>query len=296
MAGGFIHRLFNTPATVSAEGKEVLAELKRLAQEHPELARSAALLSELLPKLYQDPIQDPPPELAPEHAAAKLSAGIPLLRGEDLDLDIKAFGRRWFDICAAVGRHQSDSDGQRMALALRNGRLNALELTQETLAGRPETIYAKADLLGLDAALFATVLRLTLFPLLAHFEAVLAPLRNGVRWHQGYCPTCGSWPLLGEFRGLDQTRFLRCGLCAAQWEFPRLLCPFCGTSDHHLLGYLHVEGEELKYRAATCDACRGYVKTVSTLSALPGPELLVVELATMHLDLAAAERNYVAQP
>jgi len=73
-----------------------------------------------------------------------------------------------------------------------------------------------------------------------------------------------------------------------------LSCPFCGTRDHHLLGYLHVDGEEGKYRAATCEACRGYIKMISTLGPLSGPQLLVAELATMHLDLAALARNYLA--
>src|SRR5262249_30321730 len=122
----------------------------------------------------------------------------------------------------------------------------------------------------------------------------LAPLREGTAWERGHCPTCGSWPLLGEFRGLEQTRFLRCGLCASGWEFPRLLCPFCGNRDHRTLGYLAVEGEEARQRAATCTECHGYVKQVSTLAALRGPRLLVANVATVHLDLAAAERGFAA--
>jgi FdhE protein len=120
----------------------------------------------------------------------------------------------------------------------------------------------------------------------------LAPLRQGIHWEQGFCPTCGSWPLLGEFRGLEQRRFLRCGLCATAWEFPRLLCPFCGERDHQQLGYLHAEGEEASRRASTCDSCRGYVKMVATLTPLSEAALLVADLATLHLDLAAAERGY----
>jgi FdhE protein len=103
---------------------------------------------------------------------------------------------------------------------------------------------------------------------------------------------CGSWPLLGEFRGLEQTRYLRCGLCAASWAFPRLCCPFCATNDHRQLGYLHVEGEEGKERAATCDACQGYIKMVSSLQELTGPGLLVKDLSTVPLDLAASQRGF----
>ena len=111
-----------------------------------------------------------------------------------------------------------------------------------------------------------------------------------------FCPVCGSPPLLGEFRGLDQSRFLRCGLCAASWEVPRQWCLACGNRDHETLGFLAKEGEEARYRVATCDACRGGVKMLSTLSALPPLMLLVADAATLHLDLAAAERGYVCPP
>src|SRR5699024_8269554 len=100
------------------------------------------------------------------------------------------------------------------------------------------------------------------------------------------------WPLLGEFRGLEQLRFLRCGLCSAGWEFPRLRCAYCGNSDYQSLGYYQVEGEENRCRAATCEECRGYVKMISTLGALSGPQLWVADLETIHLDLVMAERGY----
>src|SRR5581483_7929582 len=161
--------------------------------------------------------------------------------------------------------------------ALRDGKLSAGELYDGFLSGQPEKIHTRAQALDLDGGLLATVLRLTLFPALASVHAALLPLRREIGWSQGYCPICGSWPLLGEFRGLEQTRYLRCGLCTAEWEVPRLQCPFCANRVHRLLGYLHVEAEEAKWRASTCDACHGYVKVISTLSALTGPQLLVQE-------------------
>jgi FdhE protein len=99
--------------------------------------------------------------------------------------------------------------------------------------------------------------------------------------------------MLAELRGLDLSRFLRCGLCAANWEAERLWCPLCGCRNHEKLATLHGEGEELKYRSFTCDECRGQVKTLTTLSALPPLLLLVADAVTLHLDLAAAERGYL---
>jgi FdhE protein len=218
--------------------------------------------------------------LAPEAAHAKLRDGVPLLRGEALVPDQRLLPHRW----RAVG----DALGGEAARALDPGELLAV-----VLAGTPEQVHIRAETLGLDAGQIATMLRLTCYPLLSRVAAVLAPLRAGVSWPHGYCPTCGSWPVLGEFRGLDQVRVLRCGLCASAWEFPRLRCVFCDNRDHRTLGYLHVEGEQERSRAATCEACHGYVKMVSTLGLLSPAMLLVTDMATLHLDLVAAERGFM---
>jgi FdhE protein len=263
--------------------------------ERPELAGPVAFLRDVLPRLYEEPVVDPVPVFEPDQAAAKLAGGLPLLRGEVIRLDGRAFQRRWQHVCTAVQRHQDRRAGERLAAAIRNGQLDANELTAQLLAGGAQPVHAQADRLSLDPGLFGTVLRLTLLPTLAHVNAALAPLREGSGWNRGYCPTCGSWPVVGEFRGLEETRYLRCRLCTSEWQYPRLRCPFCAAHNHRLLGYVHVEGEETKYRAATCDACRGYIKMVSSLGALSRPQLLVAELATMHLDLAALARNYLPQ-
>jgi FdhE protein len=292
VAGGFIRKLFSQSEKVPALVEPALAELTRLIKERPALSLPATVLSDLLPILYAVPVSETPPSLTQEEASAKLAGGIPLLRGEKIALSEKAFQRRWQDICAAVQRHQESGPAQALGQALRQGRLAPTELFQDVLAGQSEAIRSHADTLNLDAGLLGTVLRLTLFPVLTHLDAALTPFRAGQRWENGYCPTCGSCPLLGEFRGLEQTRYLRCGWCAADWVAPRLLCPFCGTRDHHVLGFLSVSGEEARQRASTCDACHGYVKIVATLGALNGPELLVTDVATLHLDLAAAQRGY----
>ncbi len=296
MAGGLLHKFFGSAPPAPPGVAVALEEAKRLANERPELAGSLAVVRDLLPLLYREPVLETAPQLSNDHAAAKLHGGVPLLRGERLVLDRDAFQRRWQHTCTAMHHHQGDAGVQLLAEAMRKGNLDPNILTAEVLSGQAQALPARADALGLDSGLMATILRLTLFPVLERVNILLAALRDGVPWTQGYCPMCGSWPLLGEFRGLEQTRFLRCGLCAAEWEFARSRCPFCGTRDHHQMGYLHVEGEESRCRAVTCDTCRGYVKMLATLGPLSGPELFVAELATMHLDLAALAQNYLPQP
>jgi FdhE protein len=296
VAGGFLRKWFGKPATPSQAVAEAQAELDRLAKDRPAYLEPITLLRDLIPSCA------PAAELrsltlpAREHAHAKLASGIPLLRGESWSPDWDEFKRRWREICAIVGRRRKDDSATALEAAVRAGKLDARDMVQAVLAGRAGEVQERVEGLGLDGGLAATVLRFTLFPLLTPVSSGMASVREGVGWQQGYCPVCGSWPLLGEFRGLEQTRYLRCGLCAAEWEVPRLLCAFCGNRDHNLLGFLHVEGEETSYRAASCDGCHGYVKMLATLSALPPLQLLVADVATLHLDLAAAERGYANPP
>jgi FdhE protein len=269
------------------------AELDRLAAARPGLVPLARWLRDLLPGLA---LVEPAPALVldAERARGKLTLGTPLLRGEQLAVDAAVFRRRWQQVCAALEAQQPDGTAATLADAVRDGRLGPAEMVEAVVAGQPDVLRQRAEALGLDPGLATTLLRFTLFPLCTALESSLGVLRDGVVWERGYCPTCGSWPLLGEFRGLDQSRFLRCGLCAAGWEVPRLWCPFCDNRDHEQLTILCAEGEEMKYRASLCDCCRGYVKMVSTLGELPPPNLLVADLATLHLDLAAAERGYTS--
>jgi FdhE protein len=292
--GGLWSKIFGSPPDPYPELADALAELRQLAQHRPTLTAPVEMLREILPQLFANPPAEQAPAITHDSTAAKSAGGIPLLRGEAVALDVPSFRDRWFAVCQAMRKHQNPDGAQALISALEWEKLVPAEMLASVLAGRPEEIHARADILGLDAGLTTAVLGLTLFPVLNRFHAALAPLRDGLRWDQGYCPTCGSWPLLGEFRGLEQARFLRCGLCAAEWEFPRLLCPYCGEREHRQLGYFGVEGEESRYRAATCDACRGYVKMVSTLAPLSSPALLVANVATLHLDLAAADRGYAS--
>jgi FdhE protein len=161
------------------------------------------------------------------------------------------------------------------------------------LTGEAQALPAQLEAQGYVADMVITLLRLALLPFLEQVAGQLAPLLANHSWGQGNCPICGAWPVLAEQRGLEQFRHLRCGLCASSWEVDRLLCPFCANRDHLLLGYLQVEGEEQKQRVATCDACQGYLKLRATLTPLTTPQILVEELAMMHLDLIALEKGYL---
>jgi FdhE protein len=295
VADNFLRRWFAGSKGVPPSVAEAQAEVDRALSERPTLEGPLLWLRDLLPNLCLK-TELATPDLSLEHARAKLAAGLPLLKNEKVNVDQEDCRRRWLEACRALEARQKDGAAAALANAMKKGQLDFSLMIETVLAGRPEVIQAHVESFSLDATLASTILRFVLFPTFCGFDMALSPLREGIDWRQGYCPTCGSWPLLGEFRGLDQTRYLRCGVCAAGWEVDRQWCSYCGNRDHETLQFLHQEGEEAKYRAAICDECRGYVKMLSTLSALPPMHLLIADTITMHLDLAAAERGYSNAP
>jgi FdhE protein len=213
-----------------------------------------------------------------EPATAEREAGAPLLHGADVRLD--------------AGR----AGGLVRALAERIGVLTASELDpipliRAAIERNDGVIAPAAERVGTSHDSLTVLAQLAAIPLL-HAAARSLDRDVPVTWQRGYCPVCGTWPSLVEMRGIQRERRLRCGCCAADWALPVLHCPFCGELDHHLLGSLIPEGDEKQRRIETCESCRGYLKVVMTLGALPPLTLALQDLATVPLDFVAQERGY----
>jgi FdhE protein len=148
---------------------------------------------------------------------------------------------------------------------------------------------AAADAVDLDA--LGVIVHLATMPLLRRLrDRVAGAALSG--WGQGFCPVCGAWPVMAELRGLDRSRWLRCGRCGQDWELTPLWCAFCGNQDHRHLGSLVSENDAEARRIETCEICSGYVKTFATLRAWDADQVPLIDLQTVELDLAAQERGF----
>jgi FdhE protein len=152
-------------------------------------------------------------------------------------------------------------------------------------------IGALADAAGIDRGALTSIAHLAAFPLLQSCGRLLED-RIPQSWMHGYCPICAAWPILAERRGLDRTRRLRCGRCGGEWEVQWLCCIYCGERQHEHLGSMVPEEREERLNVETCSSCRGYLKSVATLQAIPPFELLLQDLETVEFDLVALERGY----
>ncbi|HLF24865.1 MAG TPA: formate dehydrogenase accessory protein FdhE [Anaerolineae bacterium] len=319
------------PVTSTRADPQIGAALKRLdalIERAPDLAELAAFYRAVVPALHDAQAGVLPFVLDPETAQRKLESGLPLLVGEDLPLDLATTRELFLRLCRTVesapqpersrasifSRGRPDPlkliepahDGNGAALrstaagqirrAVERNELDLAPVWEALAAGERQRMEAVAASCQLDAGLLRLLAENSLKPALRVWARALKAKVNLDHWRRGQCPMCGSAPALAEIQGKDGERRLRCGMCGADWYYPRLQCVFCSNSDHRTLGALNVEGEEEKYRAQTCEKCRGYLKIVATFDPTPVDQLAVEDLATLHLDLLAAERGYARPP
>lgn len=109
-------------------------------------------------------------------------------------------------------------------------------------------------------------------------------------WLKGYCPICGSWPILSILEG-EGARRLICGFCWHEWAAKRVFCPFCENRDNATHQYFYSE-EEKEFRVDVCDNCKKYLKTLDARKAdrLIYPPL--EQISTLHLDFKAKEMGF----
>lgn len=281
-----------SPVTeTSQEVREALHRLDVLAQTRPELAGPVQFSREIIPLLFE-PARAHPVEFSEGEVSERLRSGTPLLRGISIDIADAMLLANWQNICTVLARLQEAEPPHRLCEAASRGELLPRQALERVLAAGPAEFRTMLEDQGLDWRLGMSVLRLAALPVLLPLAEALAPIWQRRGWPYGYCPACGSWPLLAEFRGLEQFRWLRCGLCGSGWQVDRLFCPFCETRDHRQLQDLTLEGQEQKYRVSVCDNCRGYVRGMATLAPLTPPGLLVAELETLPLELLAQQQGY----
>jgi FdhE protein len=106
------------------------------------------------------------------------------------------------------------------------------------------------------------------------------------------CPVCGGAPvcsLIVGWRTAQATRFCACSLCGTLWNYVRIKCTLCGSTEN--ISYQHIEGNPGNVKAETCDSCQAYVKI---LHQHEDPELEPVadDVATLGLDLLLQEAGY----
>lgn len=222
---------------------------------------------------------------------ALLVAGQPLLQRQTLSVS-RHRACALLESLARVARRAGSTEAAAVGGALGEGALDPLALLEASICQDTERLAGLAGEAGLALDALAVLGQVFTLPLMRACGQAAAPLLEGSAWDAGYCPVCAAWPALAERRGLDGRRYLRCGRCAASWTYYLQRCPYCGNRDHKTLGYLAPEAQREARQASICDTCHGYLKSVTTVSALASDEITAHDLSTLELDVAAMEHGY----
>jgi FdhE protein len=226
---------------------------------------------------------------------AERSPGTPLLAGAHIPIDAPLADRWVRRLLALAAEAGPEAVGLRAAAGddASSAPLDSRAFLEAAVNADGDRLEALARSLDIDPNVLAAVAMLAVMPLLQALRRRFGPLEAvDSHWHEGYCPICGGWPHLAEQRGLERTRRLRCARCGGDWVQPGIRCPYCGVVGHEARAGLVSEQDGEARKVETCAACRGYLKSASTLHPWAGDEVALIDLATVDLDLVALEREY----
>jgi FdhE protein len=213
----------------------------------------------------------------------------PLLEGASVRVDARRARKLVRELIHAAD--DARADGAKLAIAGRGRRLDAIALLHAAIVRDHDRVDRIANRAGVESQTLEVIGQLAAIPLL-HACAERWRDQMPSAWTHGYCPVCAAWPALAELRGLDRSRRLRCGRCAADWPLPVLQCVYCDETNHDHLGTLTPEGESQTRRVEVCYTCKGYLKSFTTLRPMTLRTIAMTDLASVDLDLIAQERAY----
>jgi FdhE protein len=259
------------------------SSLEDLKRRHPEWEPWLTVIREVL----RESADSKWAAVVPSLAATPLGK-TPLLAEARIVLP-KSLLRAWFEQLIRVA-HRSGTDNLATLKAALDAKLDVLNLFKASLQQHDDFLKQLATSLDADPEAFAAVMALLPIPLL---QAINRRCAQAVKasWMEGYCPVCAAWPAFAETRGIERSRYLRCGRCGAEWEAHVLSCPYCGNGDHERLVSLIPENSA-KSAIDACKACLGYVKVFTTLQGTLPDAVMLEDLGSVEIDLAAAGEGY----
>ena len=222
-----------------------------------------------------------------------LIEGCPLLDKKELSLDIPSATILFKKLCGLLGRREETSgDANRVNKALDNKEINLVKLFKHVVTENDEYISALSNKLKVKDDLLSFLAGNSIRPIFEAYASQLEGYVDQEMWWRGYCPICGSMPIISEFRE-EGERFLACSLCGFEWRFMRVKCPFCENGDHKMLRYFCTQSEGTANRVDVCEKCKRYIKTLDTRE-MAGDVIPVIEdMGTLYLDVLAQEGGYL---
>ena len=237
-------------------------------------------------------LQLEPPELSDELQTVKAREQLPLISVESFNFDNKASADLFVALShLALEANPDLSETAKVIVAAAGEAIKPEALFDGLLKGNEALFENLAAELKIDKTVLGFLTYNSIKPsLCACADQLAAYLDRNDPWQQGYCPICGSAPILSLLED-EGRRKLVCSFCWYLWPAKRVQCPYCDGSGSEDLHYFYSE-EEIDTRVDLCDKCQKYIKTIDTRKTdrLIYPPL--EHISTMHLDIKAQEMGF----
>jgi FdhE protein len=146
------------------------------------------------------------------------------------------------------------------------------------------------------------MVHLALSTVLQSLAPSLAAQVAETRWNRGYCPICGSLPLISYLSKPQSTpseflvggggqRYLHCAVCGCDWHVNRHLCAACERDDGDQHLYFNV-ADAAGERVDLCRHCAHYLPCIDLREVELAPHLDTLAVGMAHLDMLAQEKGY----
>ena len=157
--------------------------------------------------------------------------------------------------------------------------------------GRAAEAREHAEAAGFTSEVLEFALIQAAKPIIDKRAEAIAPLIEGLTWHKGYCPLCGSLPGLSLLKEKEGQRWLRCGYCTCTWRFHRTTCPFCDAQGPEDFELIFVDGREHE-RIEACHQCNKYLIEIDLRTLANEVVLEVAGIGLLHLDAIAQQQGF----
>ena len=258
--------------------------LNDLKHRHPEWAPWLAVIQEVIAEAA-DPKWE---SVVPRYTEAQTDRR-PLLTGTTLTVPVGPL-QRFLERLLRIACAGANAKMATLKTALQ-APIDVLELFRASLHQSNDPLKQTALALGADEEALQAVAALLPVPFLQACNRCWAS-KIPASWLEGYCPICGAWPVFAEVRGVERSRYLRCGRCGSAWHAHFLFCPYCGTTDHQELVSLVPQKSGSNCAIEACRHCQGYVKSFTLLQGSPAVKVLLDDLGSVDLDIAAFDQGY----
>jgi formate dehydrogenase maturation protein FdhE len=274
-----------------------LARWAEIARNIPDLAPALSLQQRVLRILLDAAHQldrDAPEThvLSSDAVLGKWMHGVPAFRNEATPIPPQ-LKETLPALCAALIEGGAGDAARHVGDALTRREIDADSFLRVSLARNEKAMRTSALHMGLSPDLVWLIGELGSSPFAHRLQQRLlgrSDLADGLKsWDRGYCPCCGSWPVLIEV--VNGPRALRCSFCAASWVLASQRCVYCGNAGDDFVAAAP-DLSRTDRRIELCGACGSYTKVIDVAALTPFPLLAIEDLASVDLDRGAMTRGY----